>query len=299
MKNPVISLACEHGLSLCESSLIVDESGLDFQVVFATDASGDEWVLRLPRRQDVVPRTRVEKLALDLVHRQGAAFETPVWEICSDRLIAYRKLRGVPAGTIDPQARAYVWAIDAANVPDCFHQTLGKTLASLHRIPVDKAAEAGLIAHTAEEARSSMKNRMDAVKNAFGVGISLWSRWQAWLDNDPLWPEKTGLTHGDLHPGHILVDEKACVTGLIDWTEAKATDVSGDFVAHLRVFGEVGLASLLREYEEAGGQVWPGMSEHIIELAAAHPVEIAEFALLSGLDDMRDMARQSLEINGA
>ena len=37
------------------------------------------------------------------------------------------------------------------------------------------------------------------------------------------------MIHGDLHPGHIMVDNQANVTGLIDWTEATHSDPSMDF----------------------------------------------------------------------
>ncbi len=36
------------------------------------------------------------------------------------------------------------------------------------------------------------------------------------------------------------------------------------------------------------------MKEHIIELVAAYPVDIAEFALISGSDEYEVMAKQAL-----
>jgi macrolide phosphotransferase len=39
------------------------------------------------------------------------------------------------------------------------------------------------------------------------------------------------------------------------------------------------------------------MKEHIIELVAAYPVEIAEFALVSGVEEYERMAKQALEVN--
>ena len=57
----VFELTKKHNLMLKEETMQFNESGLDFQVVFAQDESGTEWVLRLPRREDVMPRTKVEK----------------------------------------------------------------------------------------------------------------------------------------------------------------------------------------------------------------------------------------------
>ncbi|SDH84398.1 Mph(B) family macrolide 2'-phosphotransferase [Desulfosporosinus hippei] len=293
----VIEIAKKHNLILKEETMQFNESGLDFQVVFAQDESGMDWVLRLPRREDVMPRTRVEKQALDLVNQYVKSFQAPKWIIYTDELIAYKKLDGVPAGTIDHNIGNYVWEIDINNVPESFHMSLGRVLAELHSIPSDKATEFGLIVQTPEEARKSMKQRMDDVKIKIGVGEKLWNRWQSWINDDEMWPKKTGLIHGDVHAGHTMIDKEANVTGLIDWTEAKVTDISNDFVFNYKAFGEEGLEALIIAYKEAGGYYWPKMKEHIIELVAAYPVSIAEFAMVSGVEEYVQMAKKALEIN--
>lgn len=291
----VMKIAVKHGLELIESTLTYDESGLDFQVVFAEDTEGKKWVLRLPRRSDVFLRTKVEKDALDIVN-QHTNFEVPAWEIYTEELIAYKKLNGVPAGTIDPEAQAYVFAIDEKNVPAGFYQTLGRVLAELHQISQNQATQAGIVVQTPKEVKQTMKERMRAVREKFGVSEALWNRWQTWLANDEIWPKETVLIHGDLHPGHILVDDLGNVVGLIDWTEAKVADIATDFVGHYRVFGEEGLDALIEAYKEAGGYYWARMKEHVIELSAAYPVEIAEFALISGMDEYAEMAKRELGV---
>lgn len=293
----VIEIAKKHNLILKEETMQFNESGLDFQVVFALDESGIDWVLRLPRREDVMPRTRVEKQALDLVNQYVKSFQAPNWIIYTDELIAYKKLDGVPAGTIDHNIGNYVWEIDINNVPPSFHMSLGRVLAELHSIPSDKATEFGLIVQTPEEARKSMKQRMNDVRIKFGVGEKLWNRWQSWVNDDEMWPKKTGLIHGDVHAGHTMIDKEANVTGLIDWTEAKVTDISNDFVFNYKAFGEEGLEALIIAYKEAGGYFWPKMKEHIIELVAAYPVSIAEFAIVSGAEEYVQMAKKALEID--
>ncbi|MED4402004.1 macrolide 2'-phosphotransferase [Metabacillus fastidiosus] len=296
MKETVLDIAARYGLVLKEETLEFNESGLDFQVVFALDQQENEWVLRLPRREDVMPRTSAEKKALDLVNEHIIEFEVPNWTIYTNELIAYKKLNGVPAGTIDHEIQNYIWELDINNVPDCFYETLGKALAALHKVAIEKVKGVGLTVHTPEEARQSMKERMDAVREEIGVGDSLWTRWQTWIKNDEMWPKKTGLIHGDVHGGHILIDKVGNATGLIDWTEAKVSDVSNDFVILYRTFGEEGLELLINAYKEAGGYVWPKMKEHVLELEAAYPVSIAEFAILSGNDEYLQMAKQALQV---
>ncbi|QNO14172.1 phosphotransferase [Alkalicella caledoniensis] len=295
-KKEVMEIAEKHQLIINEDTLVFDESGLDFLAVFATDNEGVDWVLRIPRREDVMARTTVEKKALDVVN-QYVSFEAPNWLIYTDELIAYKKLKGVPAGTIDKEAQAYVWFIDEKNIPQNFHETLGKALVSIHSIPVEKAEEAGISIENPDQIRQTMKDRMHAVKEKFGVGENLWNRWQKWLENDEMWPKKTGFIHGEVHAGHILVDNDANVTGLIDWTESKIADMSADFVAYYRIFGEQGLDTLIAAYKKAGGYSWPKMKEHIIELDASFPVDIAEYALISGMPEMEEMAKQSLELD--
>lgn len=289
----------KHNLILKEETMQFNESGLDFRVVIAQDESGTDWVLRLPRREDVMPRTRMEKHALDLVNQHAKCFQVPNWIIYTDELIAYKKLDGIPAGTIDHNIRNYIWEIDINNIPESFHKSLGKVLAELHSIPSDKAAELGLVVQTPEEARMSMKQRMDDVKVKIGVGENLWNRWQAWINDDEMWPKKTGLIHGDIHAGHTMIDKDANVIGLIDWTEAKVTDISNDFVFNYKAFGEEGLEALILAYKESGGYHWPKMKEHIIELVAAYPVSIAEFAIVSGIEEYVQMAKETLEVKGS
>lgn len=55
-----------------------------------------------------------------------------------------------------------------------------------------------------------------------------------------------------------------------------------DFMRHHRVFGVEESEQLIKAYGEAGGETWPRMKEHIIELNAVFPIFIAEFAMKSG-----------------
>lgn len=292
-KEKVIEIAKDNGLDIMADSLTYNESGLDFLVVFAVDANGEEWVLRFPRRNDVMVSTQKEKRTLDLVSPK-LSVEAPNWLIYRDSLIAYKKLRGVPAATIDPEAQAYVWVLDEKNVPTVFNETLAQALVSLHRIDHEEVRSVGVPVETPEEIRVNMAKRMEKVKEEFHVDPDLWQRWQNWLDDDFLWPKQTALVHGDLHVGHILIDKENKVTGFIDWTEAAVGDIAIDFVAHYRTFGEDVLKELIDHYEKAGGYVWPRMAEHVMELTAAYPIAIAEFAIKSGLEEYMEMAKQVL-----
>lgn len=291
----VVGLASSHGLELNPKNLVENNSGLDFQVVFGSDKEDRNWVLRIPRREDVFVRTKPEKRALDLIVR-NVDFEVPVWEIYEKDLIAYQSLTGVPAGTIDPAIQNYIFEIDNQNLPENFTRTLAETMVDLHSISLDEAREAGIEAIGPGDLRGNMKERMLKVKDRFGVSEALWDRWMKWVETDGLWPKETGMIHGDLHPGHIMVDSESNVKGLIDWTEAKVSDISKDFMGHYRVFGEEGLDNLIESYKAAGGYHWPGMKEHMIELMSSFSVDIAEFAMESGMEEYEKMARKELGV---
>lgn len=290
-----MEIAEKHGIQLKKETLKLNESGVDFQAVFATDKSGKDWILRFPRRADVFSRTAPEKQVLDLI-REQVDFEVPQWEVYTDELIAYRSLNGLPVATADIDLQAYVWEIDEKHISTQFVESLASALVQLHQIPKDKAVEAGIENYSAEEIRLEMKNRMEKTKEKYGVEKDLWQRWQSWLGNDEMWPKQAGLIHGDLHPGHIMIDEEEHVIGLLDWTEAKVADISKDFLGYLISLGENELERLLIAYKEAGGYHWPKMKEHILELNTTIAIDLAEFAEISDMEKYEEMAKQALGV---
>ncbi|SDO21896.1 macrolide 2'-phosphotransferase [Alkalicoccus daliensis] len=288
-------LAKKHGIEIKLETLQINDSGLDFIVGLGTDTMGMAWILRVPRRKDAVKAAEVEKRLLEAVKSEVLA-EVPVWIIFHEELIAYPQLTGKPAGTIDPKTQSYQWEIDVENVPESFHRTLARAMVSLHQIN-DSARwkEAGITVEQVVELSSSMRRRMEKVKQEYEIHPERWDRWQQWLNTEEMWPPFTGLVHGDLHAGHIMVDKDANVTGFIDWTEAKITDTSIDFTAHYMTFGESGLDKLLTCYEEFGGKTWTRMKDHILMRADAFSIDVAEFAARSSLKEYKEMAEKELK----
>lgn len=291
----ILALAKSNGLHILHEGLELNESGLDFRALFAKDIQDTAWVLRTPRRTDVVQSAAYEHKVLQLI-RDTLPVAVPDWQVYSPEFIAYPQLEGTPAATIDMEAKSYVWFINPEALTERFVASLAKALAALHRTDHQQAAAFGVRVKQHDEVRQLMAQRMKEIRSAFGVSGELWQRWQTWLADDSYWPEYSALVHGDLHPGHILVSSNTEVTGMLDWTEAEVADPAIDFTSYYTLFGEVELTRLLKLYEAAGGRVWPCMSEHIVELTAAYPVLIAEFALKSGLDEYMEMARNTLGV---
>jgi len=64
----VVELAAAHGLAIAAASVRFNEAGLDYEVVFALNQSGQNWVLRIPRRADVSAKIGDEAVILALLN---------------------------------------------------------------------------------------------------------------------------------------------------------------------------------------------------------------------------------------
>lgn len=286
-------LANNNGLDILEDTIKMNESGVDFQVAHAKDLNNVKWILRVPRRPESMRNALQEKAALDIINKQ-ASFQVPDWSIFSEDLIAYKQLSGVPAATVDVEQQSYVWSFDETNVPDEYYDSLGRTLANLHSLTHQEFKSIRVEFLGGHELRASMKQRMERVKEQYAINKKLWERWQAWLAEDSFWPSFVGVNHGDLHPGHILINQDNYVTGLIDWTEVGVADVSVDFLSHQLLFGKDGLTKLINAYDNAGGKTWSRMDDHIIELLTTSAITVAEYAQATGMKDMHEAAARML-----
>lgn len=75
---------------------------------------------------------------------------------CKD-LIAYPKLTGKPAATIDPEIQNYVWEIEHKPLPENFINTLAETLVDLHNIPEENINVQHINIKTIQEIKMTFK----------------------------------------------------------------------------------------------------------------------------------------------
>lgn len=295
----VRALAARNGLDLDPASVAFNPSGLDFLGATARDRSGRAWMIRLPRRPDARTRAgregRILKLLAPLL-----PVAVPDWKIASAEIIAYPLLAGTPAATVDPEIGSYRWHIDPANPTETFIRTSAQALAALHSVPVEALRDAGVEPRDADAVRRGTAGQVDTVTREFAVAPALLRAWRRWLDDDPLWPDFAAVVHGDMHPGHMLVEgADHRLTGLIDWTEVEAGDPAGDLVAFRVAFGDDALARFLDAYEAAGGRTWPGMARQVEARWLLRGAQYALFALESGDPAHREAAQGSLDATAA
>ncbi|MDO5493471.1 MAG: macrolide 2'-phosphotransferase [Nesterenkonia sp.] len=286
-----LSRAAGHGLSLDEAGAAAVDSGLDFFVVMASDAAGIRWVLRLPRRDDVVASVDTEARLLDLV-AEHLTVAVPDWRIRGEDLVAYPMLPGSPGLTIgddgpewhvDPGSRRY--AVD-----------LGRILADLHRVPVEEARGTGVPVRSPDEVREQWRENVEAVAAEFTVEDRMLARWRRWIDDDSFWPERTVLTHGEIYPAHTTLDVEGSIVGILDWTTARVDDPARDLMHQHMTAPQETFELTLGAYEQAGGHLWPRVREHCGEYVAAAPVGYALFAMTTGSDSHRRSAQTMLDV---
>ncbi len=274
----LIEAARREGLRLVTSQSDFDATGLDFLVVHARDEEGVPWIVRTPRRAAVVASARVEARVLALV-RAHLPVAVPDWRVHTDQVIAYPRLDGVPAITVDPAA-GVVWnCLDPTAPSAAFLDSFAAALAALQQIDAQAIAAAGVPTKTIEDKRKLHARAMDETRALLAPPEQLWARWQRWLADDAVWPRHLALVHGDLHPGHFLLAEDGRLTGILDWTEAHLGDPSTDFALFFGAFGKDALDALITRFAAAGGQTWPGLAAHAAEHWTAFPALAAKWAI--------------------
>lgn len=144
----------------------------------------------------------------------------PDWQITSPDLIAYPLLPGLPGLELDEQGEP-VGRVDVSS--PAYAADLGDVLAQLHGIDAADAETTGIVCRTPTEVRQGWRDDLVTVTQNFAVAEGFTTRWRAWLDDDNYWPDWSVLTHGEVYPGHILIDDDR-ITGVLDWTTAEIGD---------------------------------------------------------------------------
>lgn len=285
----VVALAASHGLRLQPESLEHNGAGLDYHVAYARGTDGREWVLRIPRRADVVAGMAQEDAILALASRH-LTIAVPDWRVLADDLIAYPLLPGRPGLTLDGDEAT--WHVKPGSLR--YAGELGRLLATLHGCPVDEARELGVEVCSPAQVRQRWETDVERVAGDLGMDTDLRERLAAWLADDSLWPDSTVFTHGELYPAHVLVDHDDAITGVLDWTTARVDDPARDFMYQYAFGSSEAFATTVSAYLDAGGPELSNLAERCEALMAAGPVGYGLYALATGRQEHRDAARDQL-----
>ncbi|ATG54279.1 aminoglycoside phosphotransferase [Brachybacterium ginsengisoli] len=290
----LLALAAAHGLDLVGSTLRTEEVGLDFRVAIAGATDGSRWVLRIPRRAEVLERAAVEG---ELLRTISPLLEiaVPDWRIRTTELIAYPLLPGSPGLTVRADGTVD-WHVDMSS--PAYAVSLGTAVARLHAIDAEVAAATGIEVRSPAQVREVWARDLARVAASFSIAPELRSRWEAWIADDDLWPRHTVLTHGELYPGHTLVEADE-ISAIIDWTTASIGDPAKDLMFH-QVSAPPEMFDLaLRTYVAEGGTAWPRLAEHCTEMFSAGAIGYGIYALETGEAAHREAAAAELDPSAA
>jgi len=286
----IAALADSHGLSIQPDSVRLNEAGLDYLVAYARSSDGQDWVLRIPRRDDMADSVRTEASVLEVVSTHLQDVAVPQWQIAEDDLIAYPLLPGSPAMTIDDGVPTF--HVDVASAT--YATELGRLLAALHAIPTEDFQEAGLVPLSVAEVREQHRRDLAEIAAAFPVAGHLRQRWEAWLGDDSYWPMRTTFTHGEPYHAHVLVDTNQHITGVLDWTTAAISDPATDLAFQYMTAPADIFELTVGSYAASGGRTWPRLADHCGELMSFWPVNYGKYALITGRQEHADAARAQL-----
>nr|WP_016997518.1 phosphotransferase [Kocuria atrinae] len=102
------------------------------------------------------------------------------------------------------------------------------------------------------------------------------------------------MTHGEIYPAHVLLDQDGAITGVLDWTTARVDDPARDFAFQYGAAGDEILQVTLDAYEQAGGHVHPGLAAQSRHLWEASPLGYTIYALTTGAEADRAAAAAML-----
>lgn len=293
----VVELAARHGLALAGDGITFNEAGLDYRVAFAHEEADVEkqWVLRMPRRDDVSAKLGEERAILDFVRPQ-LPVAVPEWRIQTPELIAYPLLPGFPGLTLDDDGEP-VWHFDIAS--EVHADSLARLIAALHGLDPAQAEAAGIPREHPEDVRARWRADLDRVCAEFEVSEDLLGGWRAWLADDGLWPTETVFTHGELYPAHLLLDEREEIVSVLDWTTAKVSDPAIDFAFHCMISSADIFERTVALYTELTGRTEPRLAERCAALLSAGPLNYGIYALVTGNPDHRAAAAEMLKPSDA
>src|SRR5699024_7400216 len=161
----IIRLAAEHDLEVDPESLQITDLGLDLRVAIVRADRGEHWLLRLPRRPDVLERAATERRLLPMIG-PNLTVAVPDGPVTGPRPPALTL-----AADLSPQ-----WCVDMAS--PTYAASLGEFIAQLHSIDTEQARTTGIDHHEPAEARAPWAQDIDRVADAFDVAPALLERWR-------------------------------------------------------------------------------------------------------------------------
>lgn len=106
-------------------------------------------------------------------------------------------------------------------------QSLGRTIARIHAVPVYIAESAGVETFTAGALRTGHRAQITRAQELGSLPPAVTQRWQSVLADDELWDLRPCFVHGSLSEESLLRREDT-ITAVMGWHEARTGDPAAD-----------------------------------------------------------------------
>jgi len=248
--------------------------GWDFRVF---DVEGE--LLRFPKRAEYAEgMTREARLLALLAPRLPVEVPRPiVMAPASQAPHGFERLKRLPG-------RALVDVPVDASLSRRLAAELGAVASAIHAISGAEVAalalpDSGWGGH-ASHARRALARLAD-VESHLPRALVVAARRFLQRPAPPAGAGETPLTHSDLWPEHLFVDDTPALTGLIDWSDAERGDPAGDLAGAWYLGGEDGLGAALEAYDHPFGA---GLRDRARFIGVYHAVGDAWYGIQRGLE---------------
>lgn len=188
------------------------------------DSAGNRWIVTCPRQEVSGPALEATS---GILERLGAAHDHDYIPFDVPRLAGHLRLPGGGFVYVHRDPGGHEPAASDLDHDPLLPASLGRALAALHNLPETVFSSIGLPTYTAIECRDRTLALLDEAAREVAIPSSLWSRWEAALEDVSLWRFPSAPVHGDIQERCLCV-ERGSLLAIDGWTSAHVGDPALD-----------------------------------------------------------------------
>jgi len=189
VKENFLNLASKYEIPIVKI-MSTNELGLDFITAVGEDYYGKKWILRIPRRADMISQIEYEEKCLSVI-KSIVSFDVPDWKVATHELIAYPLLTDIPALDVNPVSQEYTWNINLESFE--YSESLASILYELHAIPIQQLEKFEIKRPSINETRQKLLDDITLIKKELGLSSRLETQWRTWIDEETYWPSFSSI----------------------------------------------------------------------------------------------------------
>lgn len=194
----------------------------DFFAAVVTDATGRELIVRVPNSADAEDQLGAEKYALETMTpgiRSRLSFDVPE--------VLGRAALGKTFGLVFNFLQGHQITLADISASEALSVSIGTGLASIHSLPTNFVADAGLPFFTALEVQRQTRDLVTRAQGTNLLPVALSARWQEAVDDANLWMFEPTVIHGSINADSFIAGEDS-LTGILGWAALRVGDPAWD-----------------------------------------------------------------------